>query len=170
VSAERDTRIIVGEVVGVFGVRGWVKLHSFTDPRTNIFEFDEIELGRDGAWWPARLVEGRCHGKGLIGRFDGIDDRDHAAGLMGNEIAVWRSQLPPTAGDDVYWIDLIGLEVVNAADETLGTVERLIETGANDVLVVSGETERLIPFVRGEVVREIDRSRKRIVVDWEKDY
>ncbi len=169
-SAEKDTRIVVGEIVGVFGVRGWVKLHSFTDPRTNIFGFDEVELGRDGEWRPARLEEGRRHGKGLIGRFEGIGDRDQAAGLMGNEIAVRRSQLPATAGDEVYWIDLIGLEVVNAADETLGTVERLIETGANDVLVVGGETQRLIPFVRGEVVKEIDRSRKRIVVDWEKDY
>lgn len=169
-SPEKDRRIIVGEVVGLFGVKGWVKLHSFTAPRTNLLEFGNVELGKDGDWSPARLEEGRPQGKGLIGRFEGIGDRDQAATLMGKEIAVRRSQLPETAEEELYWIDLIGLEVVNEAGEMLGTVDRLIETGANDVLVLGGETERLIPYVRGTIVKQIDRSGGRIVVDWEKDY
>ena len=167
---DKDRRVIVGEVVGLYGVRGWVKLHSFTDPRTNLLEFGEVELGKGGEWRPTRIEEGKPHGKGLIGRFEGIGDRDEAATLMGSEIAVRRAQLPETAEEEFYWIDLIGLEVVNEAGETLGTVDRLIETGANDVLVLGGQRERLIPYVKGTVVKKVDRSGGRIVVDWEKDY
>lgn len=167
---ENDRRIVIGEVAGLYGVRGWVKLHSFTEPRANLLGFETVELGRRGEWRPGRLVEGRPHGKGLIGRFDGIEDRDQAAALMGDEIAVMRSQLPETDDETVYWVDLIGLEVVNLAGEILGTVERLIETGGNDVLVVDGDRERLIPYLKGTVVRDIDRSVGRLLVDWDKDY
>lgn len=168
--ADKERRVIVGRVVGLFGVRGWVKLHSFTVPRTNLLGFADVEIGQEGEWRPARIEEGREQGKGLIGRFDGVEDRDEAARLMGCDISVRRSQLPDTDEEEFYWIDLIGLDVINEAGEKLGTVERLIETGANDVLVLGGERERLIPYVKGSVVKKVDRSAGRIVVDWEKDY
>ncbi len=164
-----DRRIVIGRVSGLSGVRGWVKLFSYTDPRANLLSFREVELGRDGEWRRARLIEGRPQGKTLIGRFEGVEDRDQAAGLLDHEIAIRRSQLPEASGE-VYWTDLIGLEVINVRDESLGTVDHLIETGANDVMVVSGERERLIPFVRDAVVKEIDRDRGCIRVDWEEDY
>jgi 16S rRNA processing protein RimM len=165
-----ERRIVVGRVAGVYGVQGWVKLRSYTDPMEGLLAFETVQLGRADAWRPARIAEGRPHGRGLIGRFDGCEDRDAAALLVGSEIAVARSQLAPVGPDEVYWADLVGLVVENEAGETLGRVERLIETGAHDVLVVQGERERLIPFVRGEIVTDIDLERGRLRVAWEADY
>lgn len=164
-----DRRIVIGRVSGLSGLRGWVKLFSYTDPRSNLLNYREVELGQEGEWRQARLIEGRPQGKTLIGRFEGVEDRDQAAELLDQEIAVRRGQLPEESGG-VYWTDLIGLEVINVRDESLGTVDHLIETGANDVMVLSGERERLIPFVRNTVVKEIDQDRGYILVDWEKDY
>ena len=170
VSSRTDRRIVIGRVSGLSGVRGWVKLFSYTDPRANLLDFCDVELGHEGRWRPARLAEGRPHGKTLIGRFEGTEDRDQAAGLVGLEIAVRREQLPPAEQGDVYWADLVGLEVTNLRGESLGNVDHLIETGAHDVLVVTGDRERLIPFARPQVVIEIDQEHGRILVDWEKDY
>jgi 16S rRNA processing protein RimM len=169
VPSRADRRIVIGRVSGLSGLRGWVKLFSYTDPRSNLLSFREVELGKEGEWKRARLIEGRPQGKTLIGRFEGVEDRDQAAGLLDQEIAIRRSQLPEESGG-VYWTDLIGLEVINVREESLGIVDHLIETGANDVMVVSGERERLIPFVRDTVVKEIDQDRGCILVDWEKDY
>jgi len=163
-------RVIVGRVAGVYGVRGWHKLRSFTDPPEGLLDFQPVEIDRDGHWQQIRIAESRRHGRGLVGRFDGCEDRDAAARLVGCEIAVGRSQLPPLGPDEVYWVDLAGLLVENEAGETLGRVERLIETGAHDVLVVQGDRERLIPYVRGEIVREIDLEHGRMLVSWEADY
>jgi 16S rRNA processing protein RimM len=165
-----ERRIVVGRIAGVYGVRGWVKLRSFTEPPEGLLAFGSVQLGAADEWRPGRLVEGKPHGRGLIGRFDGCEDRDGAALLVGSEIAVARSQLAPVGPDEVYWADLIGLVVENEAGETLGRVERLIETGAHDVLVVRGERERLIPFVRGEIVKNIDLQDGRLLVAWEADY
>ncbi len=163
-------RIVIGRVSGVYGVRGWVKLFSYTEPMANLLDFRELQLGSGEKWRPVALAEGRTQGKTLVGRFEGVTDRDQAVGLLGLEIAIRRDQLPGTAPDEVYWTDLIGLEVVNIHGEPLGTVDRLLATGANDVLVLRGETERLIPFVRGTVVKEIDQEAGRIVADWDKDF
>ncbi|MGD8976532.1 MAG: ribosome maturation factor RimM [Gammaproteobacteria bacterium] len=160
----------VGRVSGLFGVKGWVKLYSFTEPRGRLLEYEPLLLGKPGGWRTVRLVEGQIHGKGLIGRFDGVEDRDQAAALVGMDLAVRRSQLPATGSDEVYWVDLLGLTVVNTRGETLGAVERLLETGANDVLVVQGDRERLIPFARGSIVKDVDLQAGTILVDWERDY
>jgi 16S rRNA processing protein RimM len=170
VSSSQDRRVRVGRISGLFGVKGWVKLYSYTEPREGLLEYDPLMLGENEDWRPVRLAEARVHGKGLIGLFEGIEDRDQAAALVGLELTVSRSQLPDMGSGEVYWVDLIGLAVDNVDGEALGTVERLLETGANDVLVVTGERERLIPFVRDQVVKEIDLAAGRIVVDWALDY
>lgn len=169
-SSRAERRIVIGRVSGLFGVQGWVKLFSYTDPRSNLLRFGEVELGGADGWRAARLVEGRPHGKTLVGRFEGISDRDAASPLVGREIAIRRDQLPEEEAGEVYWTDLIGMEVVNVEGEPLGTVDHLLETGANDVLVLSGDRQRLIPFVRDSVVLEIDREAGRILVDWGEDY
>lgn len=169
-SSPDETRLVIGRVSGLYGVRGWVRIHSFTDPRENILDYGQIQLGRDGRWRKATLAEGRVHGKGLVARISGIGDRDQAATLVGDEIAILRSQLPEAVGGDLYWVDLIGLEVINEDEVCLGKVSKLIETGANDVLVVEGERERLIPFVRESVVKMVDLDNGTIRVDWETDY
>jgi len=163
-------RVVLGEVTGLFGVRGWVKLWSYTDPAWSLLDYKDIELGQGGAWRKTRLVEGRRHGEGLVGRFEGVQDRESAAALVGAELAVPRDRLPATGEGEYYWADLVGLEVVNREGVGLGRVERMMATGANDVMVVSGERERLLPFLPGRFVDEVDLDGGRIVVDWDPEF
>jgi 16S rRNA processing protein RimM len=163
-------RVILGKVGAVFGVRGWVKLWSYTDPPANLLEYNELELGQSGSWAPARLVEARPHGEALVGRFEGVEDRDGAAALVGAELAVAREALPPPGEGEYYWTDLVGLEVINREGVHLGRVREMMATGANDVMVVEGDRERLVPFLPGHWVDRVDLAGGRIVVDWDPDF
>jgi len=163
-------KVIVGHVSAVFGVKGWIKVYSDTEPRENILHYDPWYVRRDHDWFAARVEAGQRHGKAVIAKLAGVADRDEAVPLVGHEIAIDRGQLAPLEEDEYYWVDLIGLQVVNLEGQGLGSVERMIATGANDVMIVRGDRERLIPFVRGAVVQEVDRDAKRIVVDWAEDY
>lgn len=166
--------VLLGRVSGVFGVQGWIKVHSDTAPRDNIFNYHPWYLQRQGQWQAFELEAGQVHGKGLIARLAGCSDRDQAAELVGSDIAIRREQLPPAGEDEYYWSDLTGLQVETVAGRPLGTVTRLMETGANDVLVVrepgEGGRERLIPFLRDQVIRGIDLAARRMVVDWDPDF
>lgn len=165
-----EQRVIVGRLAGVYGVKGWLRLASYTQPADNVFDYTPWWLlTRDG---PTRTepVEGRAHGKGFVVKLEGIDDRDAAAALVGIDVAAARDALPALAEGEYYWSDLIGLEVETVDGVALGRVERLFETGANDVLVVRGDRERLIPYLRDRVVRRIDPDAGRIVVDWDADF
>ncbi len=159
----------MGRIVGLFGVRGWVKVFSYTDPREAILSYEGWLLGRKGDWKPAEVAEGQRHGKSVIAHFVGVDDRDRAAALVGSEIAVLREELPETAEGQYYWLDLIGLRVMHRDGTDLGEVRSMLQTGANDVMVVQGEQERLIPFVKNEVVISVDMVERIINVDWEWD-
>jgi len=160
----------VGRISGVYGVRGWVRIYSYTRPRENILGYSPWYLKGAGGWQPRPLAEGRRHGKGVVARLAGCDDRDQASRLIGTEIAIRREQLPEPEPGQYYWNDLLGLRVVNRAGETLGVVDHLIETGANDVLVVEGERERLIPFVMDRVILSVDLDAGEIRVDWDADF
>jgi 16S rRNA processing protein RimM len=163
-------RVVLGRVGGLYGVRGWVKLWSYTDPVDNLLAYRDLELGQGGAWRPVRLLEGRHHGEGLVARFEGVSDRDSAALLVGAELAVARERLPAPEEGEYYWTDLVGLEVVNRDGLSLGRVGEMIATGANDVMVVSGDRERLVPFLPGRFVDEVDLAGGRIYVDWDPDF
>lgn len=167
----RDADLVVmGFVRGAFGVRGWVKVQADTQYADSLFDYPTWWLGRNGDWKPYTFSDGSAQPKGLVVKFEGIDDREIAAAMRGMQIAIPRDQLPAAADDEYYWIDLIGLDVVNKEDIVLGKVSQLMETGANDVLVVRGETdERLIPFVSDYIV-DVDLAAKRITVDWGLDY
>jgi 16S rRNA processing protein RimM len=162
--------VILGRVSAVYGVRGWVKLVSETEPREGILGYSPWYLGGPAGWRPLRPVEGRSHGKGLIARLEGCAGWDQAAVLVGSEIAVRREQLPILGPDDYYWSDLEGLRVGNREGRDLGRVSRLFATGANDVLVVTGERERLIPYLWGQVVLRVDLATASMVVDWDADF
>lgn len=162
-------RIVVGEIAGVYGVRGWVRIRSFTDPVANLLDYQPWVLGDGERKQQVTLVDGRVHGPGLIARIAGIEDREAAAALHGELISVDREQLPETRGE-VYWADLEGLQVVTVDGVQLGRVDHLLETGANDVLVVRGERERLIPFVRDRVIRDIDLGNRCLTVDWDPEF
>ena len=144
-------------------------MYSYTEPREAVLNYDRWLLsGKDG-WHEATVAEGQRHGKTVIVRINGYDDRDKAAGLIGTEIGVPRDELPETDSDQYYWSDLEGLSVVDRHGTELGKVDYLLETGANDVMVVKGETERLIPFVMDKVVLGVDLAKGEIRVDWEWD-
>lgn len=163
--------VILGQVVGVFGVKGWVKIRSDTEPRANILQYTPWYLKQNDAWQTRRVAASQQQSKGLIVQFEGITDRDVAAQLVGCEIAVPREQLPAPGKDEYYWVDLIGLRVRNKQGEDLGKVTNLLETGANDVLVVQdGELEHLIPYVTGYYVLKVDLEAGVIEVDWERDF
>jgi len=162
--------VTVGRISGLYGVRGWVRVYSHTEPREGIVRYSPWYLRLGGEWRPVAVAEGRRHGKGVVARLEGCEDRDQAARLMGAEIAVRRDQLPPLPEGDYYWTDLEGLRVVNREGVELGTVERLMETGANDVLVVRGERERLVPYLPGRVVLGVDLEGGEIRVDWDPDF
>ena len=165
-----ERRVVLGKVGGLFGVQGWVKLWSYTEPVENLLAYREVELGIGGQWRTGRLLEGRRHGGGLVGRFEGAADRDTAAALVGAEIAVARDRLPAPAEGEYYWADLVGLEVVNREGVSLGRVEEMMATGANDVMVVAGERERLLPFLPGLYVDSVDLAAGCITVDWDPEF
>ncbi len=168
---EPEGLVELGRITGVWGVRGWVRVQSHTEPRTNILGYRPWHLCRDGHCRPVELTDGRAQGKGIVARLAGVDDRDMAATLVGAVICVPRSALPEPAPGEYYWTDLEDLDVVNRAGVRLGRVVRVMATGANDVLVVAdGTTERLVPFVQGRVIQSVDLEAGRIVVDWEPDW
>ena len=159
--------LLVGQIAGLYGVMGWVKVISHTQPRAGILNYNPLYLSNDGDWQPLEMQAGRLQGKGVILKLSGYADRSACAPLVGRHIAIRREQLPPLPPDEYYWADLQGLQVVTQHGVALGTVERLFETGANDVLVVDGERERLIPFIRDEVILKVDLAQGVIQVDWD---
>ena len=161
--------VVLGRISGLFGVRGWVKVYSYTEPREAVLDYDRWLLSGNDGWREATVAEGQRHGKTIIARIDGYVDRDQAATLVGTDIGVARDALPETDANQFYWSDLEGLRVVHRDGCELGTVAYLLETGANDVMVVKGEQERLIPFVMGKVVLGVDLDNGEIQVDWEWD-
>ena len=165
----KEDIVLLGRVVGLFGVKGWVKVFSYTDPRQAILDYETWWLDLNGRRTQVRLAEGKRHGKSVIVRFDGVNDRDSAAGWLEADISVPRDQLPELEEGSFYWSDLEGLTVVNLGGDTLGCVEQLLETGAHDVLVVKGEQEILIPFVIGDIVKEVSLAEGLVRVDWEWD-
>jgi len=169
VSAERKW-VILGRVSGVFGVKGWLKVQSYTEPHDNIVGFSAWTLRMNGVDRVFEVEDGHSHAGSVVAKLHGIDDRDRARELVGAEIVVVREQLPATAAGEFYWTDLEGLEVRTTTDIVLGKVDHLLATGGNDVLVLDGTPERLIPFVVGAVVKEVDLERGVIVVDWSPDY
>lgn len=161
--------IVMGRVSAPFGVKGWVKVQPYTEQTDSLLRHAQWWLSEAGQWRSRTVEEEKVHGTSLLVRFAGITDRERAASLQGQEIAIGREQFPALGEGEYYWADLIGLEVINTAGQSLGCVERLFESGADPVLVVVGETERLLPFVNA-VVKRVDLESGKLLVDWELDY
>lgn len=172
-TVSRDEMVVVGNIGSAYGIKGWVKVHSYTDPIDNILHFSVIFL-RDpkpvSSWSARKIRHGRVHGKGIVIQLEGVDDRNQAELLRGMEIGVPREQLPEPEEGEYYWVDLIGLKVLTIDGIDLGVIDSFMETGANDVLVVKGERERLIPYVMGHVVKDIDLEQGVMQVDWDPEF
>ena len=161
--------VIMGRVAGLFGLQGWVKLISHTEPRTALLDYRPLYWQTPQGWQPVTLEESRAQGKGIVAKFVGVDDRDAAAGLLGKTLAITREQLPIIADEEIYWADLQGLRVVTLHGQELGTISHLFDTGANDVMVIRGERERLVPFI-AEVVDAVDLAAGVVRVDWDPEF
>ena len=169
-------KIILGRITGVYGVKGWVKVFSYTDPMESIVDYNPWFLRPEGRkkapWDRVKLKAGKRQAKTVIAKLEGCNDRDQSQGLIGREVAIDAAQLETLQGaDEYYWRDLIGLKVSNTEGIDFGEVKSLIETGANDVLVVSdGERERLIPWLMQDVILSVDLQQGQIEVDWDADF
>jgi 16S rRNA processing protein RimM len=161
--------VILGRISGLFGVKGWVKVFSYTEPREALLNYGPWWVSDNGGWRSVSVAEGQRHGKTVIVRLAGIDDRDQAAELLERNIAVASDALPEPQDGQYYWRDLEGLDVVHRDGRSLGKVAYVMETGANDVLVTKGDREYLIPFVVDDVILDVDLVKGVISVDWEWD-
>lgn len=168
--------IRLGRVASPYGVKGWVKLVSFTQPRDNIFSYRHFFANREGVQVALEMDAGKPQGKGLIAHFVGFDTPEAVRELTGLELCVCSDTLPELGAEDYYWHQLIGLRVINRTGVNLGRIESLFETGANDVMVVEpdgdsvDDKQRLIPWLPDRVVIEVELANDRVVVDWEPDY
>ena len=166
-------KVLLGRINAAYGLKGWVKVFSYTDPLEEILKYNPWTLRRRDVDKQVEIEQGRKHGKGLVARLAGAENRDHADALIGNEI--W-GQLPDLEEGDFYWHQLHGMVVENEVGEILGSVDHMMETGANDVMVVEPTLEsiddkkRLIPYVDEQVVVDVDLEGGRIVVNWLADY
>jgi 16S rRNA processing protein RimM len=164
------TRVVLGRVAGPFGVRGWIKVASFTAPAAQILDFPRWRADGPGeAPRELRHVEARAHGKGLVVRLDGVDDRDAAVALGKPQLWVERDALPALEPGEHYREDLVGCEVVNLAGASLGRVDHFLDLPANPVMVVVGERERWLPVGPGQLLR-VDAAARRITVDWDAEF
>lgn len=164
------SRVVIGKISGVFGVKGQVKVFSYTEPRENILKYSPWILGSSGQWQTHEIESGQRHGKGIVARLKGCEDRDQAMGFVGQQIAIDRQQLPEIAENEFYWSDLQGLTAVTTQGVTLGTVSHLFETGSNDVLVIKGESQHLVPYIWGQVVKAVDLEAGRLILDWDPEF
>lgn len=161
--------VTAGEILGAYGVRGWVKVQSHTDPPENILRYSPWFLDqKQGKEY--RVIDGKRHGNIVLARLEGITDRDQAGLLQRKVVSVFRHQFAELKRGQYYWADLIGLQVRTVEGAVLGKVSSMMETGANDVMEVSGDRDRLIPFIIGEFVKKVDIDEGFLVVDWDPEF
>jgi 16S rRNA processing protein RimM len=176
---KRSNLVNLGRITTVFGVKGWLKVHSDTQPRENICSYNPWWLKTRHGVKPVEIDDYKLHGEGLVVHIKGLDDRDEARDYCQVDVAVERQQMPELDAGEYYWHQLVGLKVVTVfggVEADLGTVSHLLETGANDVLVVKGseqsldQAERLIPYVPDLYVLNVDLEQEQIRVDWDPEF
>jgi 16S rRNA processing protein RimM len=175
-SSGSEDYVVLGKVSSVYGIQGWVKVYSFTEPMDRILEYGNWTLRNGNVLTPIEVDKGRSHGKGMVAHFKGVDDRDVAKQYTGSEICVPRDRLPELAKGEYYWYELEGLTVVTTNDVTFGKVDYVMNAGAgNDVLVVKGDAtsvdrrERLIPYI-DQFVLDVNLETGRVLVDWDPEF
>ncbi len=164
-----QNKVVIGCLGSVFGVRGQLKVHSYTDPITNILNYPVWQIQHQGQWQALPIEKVGLQGSLIIVKIKGVDDRDIAKMYTNDLIAIERSELPPTADNEYYWDDLIDMTVVTTTGVTLGSVIEMRDTGANDILIIKGERRHLVPFI-DSVICSVDRDNKQITVDWDHEF
>ncbi len=166
--------VVMGRIVAPYGVLGWLKVLPDTETLDGLFDYPTWWVGKDDQWRELEVQEAKVHNDVLVVKLKGVDDRDAAFACKGKQVAVPRESLPAAGEDEYYWSDLIGLTVKNTQDVDFGQIVDVLETGANDVFVVStgkerGNVERLLPFI-DQVVLNVDMQAKTMLVDWGADF
>jgi 16S rRNA processing protein RimM len=156
----------MGRVSAPYGLKGWIKIQPFTQETEGLLGYAEWWLGEEGQWQQHRIAESAVHGSMVVAKLEGCDDRDSAVRLKGRNVAVPRAAMPENRKGEFYWSDLLGMEVSHKNASKLGLVAKILETGANTVLVVQGEKEVLVPFIQGVIVN-VDLKARQVIVDWE---
>jgi len=173
-----DDYILLGEISGVSGLKGWVKVFSHTSPRLQITEYKQWFLQKKGTdqWQTVKLTGGKVQGKNIIASLEGVQYRDQAEALIGSTIAVSSDQLEKLSEGEYYWKDLIGLNVENTEGVKLGKIDWLFNTGSNDVITVIGKDEdgekkeHLIPYIIDDYVTSVSLDDSLMVVNWDPDF
>lgn len=167
---EENQKVIVGRFGAPFGIHGYIKVISHTDPLENILNYKPWLIEQNSIWQPLKILDYKVHGKFILIKIAEYDTPEAVRIFTNKEIAIEKNQLPELKNNEFYWSDLEGLKVINVKDEELGIVDHLINTGANDILVVTkNNKEQLIPYIK-HVIIEVNLIKKQIIVDWELDY
>lgn len=175
-SNSNKENMVLGKITAVYGIKGWVKIYSFTDPMENVFNYTPWQLKIDGSLKTVEVEASKRHGKGLIAKLAGVDDRDVARTYCGHEIIADSNLLPELEEGEYYWSQLQNLLVYTESGQLLGKVSHLMETGSNDVLVVKAtkdsidQQERLLPYLPDQVIKEIDLETGTMRVDWDPEF
>ncbi|HKU13535.1 MAG TPA: ribosome maturation factor RimM [Steroidobacteraceae bacterium] len=162
-------RVVLGQVGGPFGVQGWVRIQSYTDPPGNILDYGRWQLGRAGEWREVEVEDGKVTAKGVLARLAGVATPEAARLDTGSQIAVGREELPEPAPGEYYWSDLEGLQAIGRAGESLGRIEEFRTTPGGPVVVIRGERQHWVPFVKERIVT-VDLDAGRVVFDWAADW
>jgi 16S rRNA processing protein RimM len=166
---KNQNKVVIGCLGSVFGVRGQLKVNSYTTPFTNILEYPNWQIQHKGQWQPLAIENLKRQGNMIVLKIDGIDDRDIAKTFTNDLIAIERDELPDAEENEYYWSDLVGLKVITTNDFELGTIIEMRETGANDVMIIKGENRHLVPFI-DDILQSIDLENKVIIVDWDHEF
>jgi len=172
----QNKRVVLGKVGKLHGLKGWVRLHSETSPADNILDYPELGASIDQQQITLCIDDSRHQNTTLLVHFQGYDDPETAQRLVGAELWIEAGRMPELDADSYYWHQLQDMTVINLQQEVLGDVSKLLETGANDVLVVTptgnsiDNRERLIPYLKDRVIKKVDIDANQITVDWEASY
>ena len=164
-----EKKLLVGKINGFFGVQGWVKIFSYTEPRKNIFEYQPWYFIDDGTYKTIEMTMGREQSKTIVAHVKGVDNRDQAGQLIGKSLYVDKDQLPELDDNEHYWHELVGFRVINKNGIDLGVVDYLVDTSSNDVLVTKGDKEHWIPYIEPYLV-SVDKQNRVISVDWDENF
>ncbi len=172
--SEQVDKIVVGKFGATYGIRGWLKVFSYTDNPESIFDYSPWYICQKGEWVEVKVESWKRHNKGMVAKLEGLDIREDVNLYTNSEISINPASLPELSEEEFYWRELFGMQVVTTKGYDLGKVTDMLETGSNDVLVVKanlkdafGQKERLIPFLEEQVIKNIDRTAQRIEVDWD---
>ena len=164
-----EKKLLVGKINGFFGLQGWVKIFSYTEPRKNILNYQPLFSLNDGVYEKIEITNGREQSKTIVAHINGIDDRDQSLKFIGKDLYIDKDQLPKLADGEHYWHELVGFNVINQDKVNLGIVDYLVDTGSNNVIVTKGKREYWIPYIEPFLI-SIDQENRQIIVDWDENF